>query len=86
MVDLLHLCNVKYDSILTTIWATITPISNGRAQADMESTCCYTTKLMRFRAPHPPHYIVVIVLALALYTEETDGVGDSLNVLIFTDL
>ena len=34
----------------------------------------------------PPHYIVVIVLALALYTEDTDGVGDSLNVLIFTDL
>ena len=40
---------------------------------------------MRFCAPCITHSVTVMVLDLALYTKDTDGVGDTINVFLFPD-
>ena len=39
-----------------------------------------------FVPPHIPHAIAVMVVAIAFHTKDPDGVGDALNIFLFTDL
>ena len=52
----------------------------------MEAACRCTIKILRFRHPHIPHAVVVMVVALAFHTQDVDGVEDTLNIFLFTDL
>ena len=40
---------------------------------------------MRFCAPCITHSVTVMVLDLAFYTKDPDGVGDRINVFLFLD-
>ena len=51
-----------------------------------EAACQRTIKILRFRHPHVPHAVVIMVMALAFHTKDVDGVEDTLNILLFTDL
>ena len=52
----------------------------------MEAECHHTAEHLHFRAPLISHAIAVLVLGLAFYYEEPDGVGDAINIFIFPDL
>ena len=52
----------------------------------MEMDCRSTIKILRFRHPHVPHAVVVMVMVLAFHTKDVDGVEDTLNIFLFTDL
>ena len=52
----------------------------------MEAACRRTAKSLRFRPPHIPHAVTVMVMALAFHTEDLDGVGYTLNIFLFTNL
>ena len=49
----------------------------------MEGECCRTVENLRLRSPHISHAIVVLVLGLAFYSEDPNGVGESINVFLF---
>ena len=52
----------------------------------MEGECCRTVENLRLRSPHISHAIVVLVLGLAFYSEDPNGVGESINVFLFLGL
>ena len=52
----------------------------------MEVACRRKAEHLRFRVPHISHTVVVLVLGLAFYSEDPDGVGDAVNVFLFLDL
>ena len=52
----------------------------------MEAYCFITAKGLRFHAPSISHSIAVMVLALGFHSEDPNGVGDAVNVFIFTGL
>ena len=41
---------------------------------------------MRFLAPCIPHYVAVMVLYLAFYTKDPNGVEDAINVFLLPEL
>ena len=51
----------------------------------MEAACRSTTDSLCFRPPRIPHTVAVMVMALSFHTEDPDGVGDALNILLFPD-
>ena len=52
----------------------------------METACRRTAEHLCFWAPRISHAILVLVLGLAFYSEDPDGVGDAISILIFPDL
>ena len=82
----LHLCNAQDEADLPAIWSTIISLSTELVQAPMEFAYHAAANRMRFRAPRILHSAAFMVLALAFYTKYLNGVGDSLNVFLFTDL
>ena len=36
--------------------------------------------------PHIPYAVTVMVMALTIHTEDSDGVGNALNIFLFPDL
>ena len=50
----------------------------------MEVACRRKAEHLRFRVPHISHTVVVLVLGLAFYSEDPDGVGDAVNVFLFS--
>ena len=51
----------------------------------MEAACRRTADSLCFRPPQIPHTVAVMVMALSFHTEDPDGVGDALNILLFPD-
>ena len=51
-----------------------------------ENACHANAKLMRFRVPHVPPSIVIMVLSLNLYTEYPGVTGNALNMFMLPDL
>ena len=51
----------------------------------MEEAFWHTTESLRFRSPHIPQSFLVMVMELTFQTKDPDGVGDALNILLFTD-
>ena len=62
------------------------PIKKDREIAVMEAACRRTAKSLHFRPPHTPHTVMAMVMAVAFHTKDLDGVGDTLNILLFPDL
>ena len=81
----LHICHTQYKANLLAIWSAIAPLSNDRSLTAMESAYQSATESMRFCAPCIPHSVTVMVLDLAFYTKDPDGVGDTINVFLFSD-
>ena len=52
----------------------------------MEVACRRTTKHLRFRSPRISHTTAVLGLGLSFYSEDPDGMGDAINVFLFTNL
>ena len=52
----------------------------------MEATCRRTAEHLCFRAPRIYHSVAVIVLGLALYSEDPEDVGYTIKVFLFPDL
>ena len=52
----------------------------------MDVVCRWKVEHLRFRSPCISHAVVVLVLGLAFYSEDLDGVGDAINVFLFPDL
>ena len=52
----------------------------------MGLACQAATKRMCFCALFITHSVAVMVLALAFYTEDPNGVGDEINVFLFPEL
>ena len=62
------------------------PLEKDRARAAMEAAFRSTIKILRFRHLHIPHNFVVMVMALAFHTKDVEGVEDTLNIFLFTNL
>ena len=62
------------------------PLEKDRARAAIEAACRRTMKILRFRHPHIPHAVVVMVMALSFHTKDVDGVEDTLHIFLFTNL
>ena len=41
---------------------------------------------LRFCPPCIPHTVAVMLVVIALHTEDPEGVGDALNIILFPDL
>ena len=52
----------------------------------MEEACRRTIKILRFRHPHIPHAVVVMVMELTFHIKYVDRVEDTLNIFLFTDI
>ena len=52
----------------------------------MEAAFRRTIKILCFRHPHIPHAVVVMVMALSFHTKDVDGVENTLNIFLFTNL
>ena len=86
MPGILRLCHTQDGAKLPAIWSTIAPIYKDRSHTAMESVCRAAADRIPFRAPLITHPVTVMLLALDLYTEEPDGVGDSMNIFLFPEL
>ena len=49
----------------------------------MEAACRRTAEHFRFRSPRISHSVAVLVLGLAFYSEDPDGVGYTINIFLF---
>ena len=52
----------------------------------MKAACRCTTKILRFRHPHIPHAVAVMMMVIAFHTKDPDRVEDTLNIFLFPDL
>ena len=52
----------------------------------MDAACQQMVEGMRFQSLSIYHFIAVMVLALAFYTKNPDGVGDVVNIFLLPDL
>ena len=52
----------------------VEPLEKYIEIAVMEAACRRTIKILRFRHPHIPHAVVVMVMALAFHTKDGDEV------------
>ena len=68
---------------LPYIWRTVAPLKKEQARASMEAACQRNADSLRFRPSRIPHPVAVIVMALAIHTEDPDGVGDALNIYFY---
>ena len=68
---------------LLFIWHTMAPLKKDHDRADMGLAFRKMDDIMRFRVPHIPHYVMFVVLELALHTEDPDGVVVSINIFLF---
>ena len=64
----------------------VDPLEKDIARAATEAACWRTIKILRFRHPHIPHAVVVMVMALAFHTKDVDRVENTLNIFLFTNL
>ena len=86
LTSLLWICYARTTAQLLEIWRTVPPLETDRARAAMEEACRRTIKILRFRHPHIPHAVVVMVMALAFQTKDVDMVEDILNIFVVTNL
>ena len=86
MRSLLRICYTRTAAQLLEIWSTVSLLETERERAVMEVACRCTIKILRFRHPHIPHAVVVMVSALAFHTKDVDRVEDTLNIFLFTKL
>ena len=83
---LLRICNASMAAQLPEIWRTVAPLKMYRARSTMKSACRCTANSLRFRPPHIPHVVAVMVMALAFHTKYPDGVEDKLSIFFFPKL
>ena len=81
--SLLRICNAITVAQLLEIWRKVDPLKKDRSIAVMESACRRTADILRFRPPHIPHSIAVMLMAVAFHTKDPDGVGDTLKIFLF---
>ena len=80
------ICNVTVVEDRNYIWRKIAPLSCDRARAAMEAACLWTAEQIRFRSPRISQTVVVMVLDLAFYTKDSNGVGGAVNIFLFPGL
>ena len=56
------------------------------ARVAMESACKLTAKTLQLRAPRTPQSTVAMVLSLSFHTKDPEGLGDAVNIFLFTYL
>ena len=52
----------------------------------MEAAFHWTAEHLHFQSPRIYHSVAVLVLGLAYYSKNPDGVGDAINIFMFPDL
>ena len=84
MRSLLRLCNATAAADLPPIWVMIAPLSRDMAISTMDAAYHKNYKHFCVGSPRIYHSIAALVLGLAVYPEDPDGVGDAINIFLFS--
>ena len=79
------LCNViKLDS-LPKMCRNLDSLQKFKAQSALKIVCQHKAHELRYKSTCIIHLVTGILLSLELYTENPDGVGDTVNTFLFPD-
>ena len=58
----------------------VAPLKNNLARSVMEAACNRTADSLRFRPPHIPHAVAVMVMEPTFHTKDPEKVGNAMNI------
>ena len=80
------MCNVNWVTQLPNIWCNNAPLPKEKYRAAVEIVCVHKAHELHYNAPHISDVVVGLILNLDFHTEDTDRVGDTVQIFIFPNL
>ena len=71
---------------LPKIWCTILPLPKEKSWEAVEVVCLHKEHDLRYKADHISHLVAGLILNITFQIEDPDGVGDTVNISLFTYL
>ena len=78
--------NVRHPSNLKKIWKKFAPFQKEKTRVDLEIACQHKSRELQHKEPRISHIVSVLLLILDLYTDDPNGIGETLNIFLLPDL
>ena len=85
-LSLCRICNVSCPGDLLNIYKRVAPLQKENTRVALDIDCQNKARELRYKATRISHIVAGLLLSLAFYTEDPDGIGNTATIFLLPGL